>query len=142
MWVSSTFTQLTGCTSSDAVGRDLLFWTGPDTDPHALARLRGDLVRTSRGAVPAEAPAADAIRETLLAHRRDGSAFYNHLTVLPVLDDDGGTAHRISLQSDVTAHVLAGTSAPGNGETPTSAWTQPARRRPPPRTPTAQGVCC
>ncbi len=107
VWVSSTFTQLTGCTSSDAVGRDLLFWTGPDTDPHALARLRGDLVRTSRGAVPAEEPAADAIRETLLAHRRDGSAFYNHLTVLPVLDEDGGTAHRISLQSDVTAHVLA-----------------------------------
>ncbi|PRY15365.1 PAS domain S-box-containing protein [Kineococcus rhizosphaerae] len=107
VWVSPTFTQLTGYTPTEAVGRELLFWTGPDTDAHVLARLRDGLRPTSPAAPPLEVTADETVSETVLAYRHDGSAFYNHLTISPVLDDDGATTHRVSVHSDVTAQVLA-----------------------------------
>jgi PAS domain S-box-containing protein len=95
IWVSSSFEQLTGYTAQEALGRNCRFLQGPDTDRRTVARLRAGL--TSR----------ESVSVTLLNYRHDGSAFYNHLVVSPVFDAEGTLTHHVSVQTDVTAHVLA-----------------------------------
>ncbi|NAZ77680.1 PAS domain-containing protein, partial [Kineococcus sp. T13] len=94
VWVSRSFEQVTGYTSTEVLGRNCRFLQGTDTDPATVTRLR-------------EAIAADrAVDVTLLNYRHDGSAFHNHLLVSPVFDAGGRLIHHVSVQSDVTQQVL------------------------------------
>jgi len=95
VWVSRSFEQLTGYTSDEVLGLNCRFLQGPDTDPEAVARLRKGLEDRQ------------SISVTLLNYRHDGSAFYNHVVVSPVFDAAGALTHQVSVQSDVTAQVLA-----------------------------------
>ena len=95
IWVSRSFEQLTGYTAQEALGRNCRFLQGPDTDRRTVARLRAGLT------------ARESISVTLLNYRHDGSAFYNHLVVSPVFDAEGTLTHHVSVQTDVTAQVLA-----------------------------------
>lgn len=95
IWVSPSFEQLTGYTSAEALGRNCRFLQGRDTDPEPLATLRAGLARE------------ETVSTTVLNYRHDGSAFYNHLVISPVFDAEGVVTHRVSVQSDVTAQVLA-----------------------------------
>ena len=43
---------------------------------------------------------------TLLNHRKDGTAFWNELSLSPVYDGAGVLTHFVGIQADVTARVL------------------------------------
>ncbi|GHE14524.1 PP2C family protein-serine/threonine phosphatase [Klenkia taihuensis] len=95
VWVNPAFTETTGYAAQDAVGRNCSFLQGEDTDPDAVAGIRR-AIREQR-----------SVTVTLLNHRADGEAFWNRLSIDPVLDGDRVVAY-VGVQSDVTAEVVAG----------------------------------
>ena len=47
------------------------------------------------------------MEQVLLNYRSDGTAFWNALSISPLLDGDGTVTHHVGVQSDVTAAVTA-----------------------------------
>lgn len=95
VWVNPAFTETTGYTFEEAVGRNCRFLQGPRTDPEAVADVR----RSLADGLP--------ITTTLLNYRRDGTTFWNELSISPVCDHDGRITHFVGVQADVTGRVDA-----------------------------------
>jgi two-component system cell cycle sensor histidine kinase/response regulator CckA len=94
VYASPGFERLTGYAAGEAVGRNCRFLQGRDTDPDAVARLRS-AVREARPCTV-----------ELLNYRKDGSNFWNELSVSPVRDEDGRLTHFVGVQTDVTQRRL------------------------------------
>ena len=94
-WVNAAFEQATGYCARDVVGHNCRFLQGPDTDWSAVSRMAVALA------------AGQAINETLLNYRRDGTTFWNEVSIRPIHDDAGVLTHFVGVQSDVTARVAA-----------------------------------
>ena len=91
VYVNRGFETLTGYSAADVVGKNCRLLQGPNTDPAAL-----DVVRTAvRGGV--------ACAVELVNYRKDGTPFYNALSVAPVRDDAGAVVQFIAAQVDTTA---------------------------------------
>lgn len=93
VYVNEAFERLTGYPAEEALGRNCRFLQGPDTEPGAVDRLRAAIA------------AGEEVKLTLRNHRRDGTAFWNELLVVPVRDDAGAVTHFLGLQTDVTHAV-------------------------------------
>jgi PAS domain S-box-containing protein len=93
VWVNDAFTRTTGWTLEEAVGRDPNLLHGPGTD-HTVTRRLAEAV--GRG---------ESCTITVLNYRKDGSPFWNQVSVSPVRDDAGAISHWISIQVDVTDQV-------------------------------------
>ena len=52
-------------------------------------------------------PSLQAYQGRILNYRRDGSAFWNQLTICPVRDWQGAITNFVSVQRDVTGDVAA-----------------------------------
>lgn len=90
------FERITGYPLSEVRGRNGRFLQGPDTDRDARATL-GDAVREQRRA-----------QVTLLNYKKDGTPFWNQVTVFPVQTQDGRPLRWIGgVQHDVTSFVKA-----------------------------------
>ena len=94
-WVNPAFTSMTGYLAAEVVGRNCRFLQGPDTDRGQVEVLRAAL-KANRDVVV-----------VLLNYRKDGTAFWNQLSVSPVLDSSGATTHFVGVQTDVTDRVEA-----------------------------------
>jgi PAS domain S-box-containing protein len=94
IWVNPSFTRLTGYRLDEVVGRNCRFLQGPNTDRAAVARIGGALRRR------------EAIVEVLLNYRRDGTAYWNQLSISPVTDAAGEVVNFVGVQNDVTERVL------------------------------------
>ena len=95
IFVNPAFERTTGYSADEAVGRNCRFLQGPDTDPAAVAEVRRLLTEREHGTV------------ALLNYRKDGTAFWNELSLSPVYDGEGELTHFVGIQADVTARVLA-----------------------------------
>ena len=95
IYVNAAFTMMTGYNVEEVIGRNCRFLQGPDTDPDAVAVIR-QAVR-----------AGHATETTLLNYRKDGTTFWNTLTLAPVHDAQGRVTHFVCVQRDVTAAKLA-----------------------------------
>jgi PAS domain S-box-containing protein len=93
IWVNPSFTRVTGYDQDDAVGRNCRFLQGPATDPATVQEIR-DALRERR-----------TISTTLLNYRKDGTAFWNQLSINPVFDGDGELVSFVGVQTDVTERV-------------------------------------
>jgi len=93
VWVNDAFTRTTGWTSQEMVGQRMDVLQGPGTDAGRSRELR-DAVSKGRSTTV-----------TLLNYRRDGSPFWNQISVSPVLDASGVASHWVGIQVDVTAQV-------------------------------------
>ena len=94
VYVNPAFERTTGYSYDEAVGRNCRFLQGPDSDPAAVQRVREALAAEEHAVV------------TLLNHRKDGTAFWNELSLSPVYDGEGALTHFVGIQADVTARVL------------------------------------
>ena len=101
IWVNPAFTETTGYSFEDAVGRNCRFLQGPHTDRAAVA----DIAESIRDGRP--------LTTTLLNYRPDGSTFWNELSISPVQDESGHITHFVGVQADVTARVEAQQSRDG-----------------------------
>jgi PAS domain S-box-containing protein len=90
IYVNSGFVDQTGYSREAAVGRNCRFLQGAETDERTVATLRR--------AIDAEDPVSVTIRN----YRADGTAYWNHLEIAPVRDDDGTVVNFIGFQQDVT----------------------------------------
>jgi len=95
IYANAGFHRLTGYSVDEVMGRNCRFLQGPGTDEATLNRLRAAL-REQR-----------EITVQLLNYRKDGTAFWNRLSITPVRDPSGAVTHFIGVQSDVTTEKLA-----------------------------------
>lgn len=84
------FLALTGYDRDEIVGHNCRFLQGPQTDPAAVRKMR-EAIADGRG-----------VAVELLNYRKDGSTFWNALTLTPVRDGRGELAYFHAAQYDVT----------------------------------------
>ncbi|GGE48328.1 hypothetical protein GCM10007421_23240 [Halopseudomonas oceani] len=95
IYVNPAFEALTGYSADEILYQDCRFLQGDDRDQQALQDLR-EAIRDGR-----------PCRVTLRNYRKDGSLFWNELSVTPVLNDADQLTYFIGIQKDVTARVEA-----------------------------------
>ena len=77
IFANPAFERLTGYTSDEIEGRNCRFLQGDDRDQPARKRLRGAVL------------IGQEIREVIRNYRKDGTMFYNALSVSPVYTRSG-----------------------------------------------------
>jgi PAS domain S-box-containing protein/diguanylate cyclase (GGDEF)-like protein len=91
IFVNPAFTELTGYSPDEAVGRNCRFLQGPKTDPQVVAKIGLALAK----GLP--------FRAEILNYRKDGTTFWNDLAINPVVDGSGRITSFVASQSDITA---------------------------------------
>jgi diguanylate cyclase (GGDEF)-like protein/PAS domain S-box-containing protein len=95
IFVNAAFSTLTGYTSEEVLGKNCRFLQGVDSDPAVIQQIREAILQVK------------PIFCTILNYRKDGTPFWNELTINPVFDENGRLINFIGLQSDVTARKHA-----------------------------------
>ena len=91
--VNPTFEAITGYDQDEASGRNCRFLQGPESDSAAVAELRR--------AVEEREPATVELRN----YRKDGSPFWNRVSIAPVTDEFGDLRTFVGFQEDVTERM-------------------------------------
>ncbi|MCC6152828.1 MAG: SpoIIE family protein phosphatase [Candidatus Hydrogenedentes bacterium] len=93
IYVNDGFVSITGYSREDVLGRNCRFLQGPETDEAACAKIRA--------AIHDQLPCV----VELVNYRKDGTPFWNRLSITPILDAKGTATHFVGIQSDVTERV-------------------------------------
>jgi len=95
IYANPAFETLTGYASEDILYQDCRFLQADDRDQPGLAAIRA--------ALKAKKPCRQIIRN----YRKDGSAFWNELSITPVFNEADQLTYYIGIQKNVTEHVQA-----------------------------------
>ncbi|WP_440766644.1 response regulator [Natronorubrum sp. DTA7] len=95
VYANRTFTELTGYTQSAIIGRNCRFLQGE--------RTRQEPVDEMRAAIDARKPVSVDVRN----YRRDGTMFWNEVTIAPIGGNGESGLHFVGFQTDVTRRKLA-----------------------------------
>jgi PAS domain S-box-containing protein len=90
IYVNEGFLDLTGYEAATALGRNCRFLQGEDTAEESVTRLREAIERGESESVE------------LVNYRRDGTEFWNRVTIAPLTDADDSSARFLGFQEDVT----------------------------------------
>uniref|UniRef100_A0A126WZ05 non-specific serine/threonine protein kinase n=1 Tax=Mesotaenium caldariorum TaxID=31321 RepID=A0A126WZ05_9VIRI len=90
MFASEGFYQMTGYNASEVIGKNCRFLQGPETDREEVSKMKQALM------------GGEGWCGRLLNYRKDGTPFWNLLTVSPVKDDNGRVVKFIGMQVEVT----------------------------------------
>jgi diguanylate cyclase (GGDEF)-like protein/PAS domain S-box-containing protein len=90
VFANSAFEQLTGYGNTEIIGQNCRFLQGADTDPIALAHIRGALA------------AEKEVTAELINYRKDGTSFCNAVRIVPVIDASEKLVYFFGSQIDVT----------------------------------------
>eukprot|EP00897_Mesotaenium_endlicherianum_P003441 jgi/Mesen1/3124/ME000184S02190 len=93
MFASEGFYNMTGYTPKEVIGYNCRFLQGPDTDRNEVARLKQALA------------AGESYCGRLLNYKKDGTPFWNLLTVSPVKDDNGRVVKFVGMQVEVSKYT-------------------------------------
>jgi two-component system cell cycle response regulator len=104
------FEALTGYSATELIGRNLRFLQADDREQDGRHRLREALEK------------GESCRVLLRNYRKDGTVFWNEMTVLPLLDGDGRVTHfaghhrdageRLRIDPKLTRDSLSGAHQP------------------------------
>jgi two-component system sporulation sensor kinase C len=92
-YVNPAFEVMTGYTLEEAQGRNCRFLQGNEHDEAALTLIR-DAIQSQRETVA-----------ILKNFRKDGTPFWNELSLSPIRNREGHVTHFVGIQNDVTARV-------------------------------------
>ena len=95
VYVNPAFEETTGYAAEEALGRNCRFLQGEDRDQPAIAELR-NAVREGRQSTV-----------VLKNYRKDGTLFWNELSIYPVRDEEGSVTNFVGVQNDVTERIRA-----------------------------------
>ena len=95
IYVNQGFERMTGYSTDEILYRDCRFLQNDDRDQPGLARIREALVDTR------------PCREILRNYKKDGSLFYNELSITPMYDEQEDITYYLGVQKDVTERVEA-----------------------------------
>lgn len=90
IFINDGFERLTGYSKGDVVGKNCRFLQGEDTDPAPVEELRRAIRNGEQTTVE------------LLNYKKDGTPFWNRLSITPLKDQNGMTTHYVGVQSDIT----------------------------------------
>lgn len=93
IYVNPAFERLTGYSSDEILYQDCRFLQGEDTGQDAIHEVRE--------AIESNQP----VRTILKNYRKDGSIFWNELSVTPFYDEHDQLTYYIGIQKDVTEQV-------------------------------------
>jgi PAS domain S-box-containing protein len=93
VYVNPAFERTTGYAAEEVLGRNCRFLQGKDRDQPALGELR-TAVREGRHCTV-----------VLRNYRKDGSLFWNELSIYPVSDEEGRTSSFVGVQNDITERI-------------------------------------
>lgn len=93
MYASAGFFKMTGYTSKEVIGRNCRFLQGSGTDPEDVAQLREALQKNT------------SYCGRLLNYKKDGTPFWNLLTIAPIKDETGKVLKFIGMQVEVSKHT-------------------------------------
>nr|AML76795.1 putative LOV domain-containing protein [Solanum ptychanthum] len=93
LYASAGFFKMTGYTSKEVIGRNCRFMQGSGTDPGDVAKIREALESGS------------TYCGRLLNYKKDGTPFWNLLTIAPIKDDAGKVLKFIGMQVEVSKHT-------------------------------------
>lgn len=95
IYVNKGFERLTGYSADEILYRDCRFLQNDDRDQEALNNIRNALKNLQ------------PCREVLRNYRKDGTMFWNELSMTPVFDEADHLMYFIGVQKDVTERVEA-----------------------------------
>jgi len=95
IYTNESFLQMTGYPREEVIGCNCRFLQGPDTDPDAVLELR-EAVKMGR-----------KCQVQILNYRKDGTTFWNEVTVSPVRNAQGIVTHFVGIQTDTTTRQMA-----------------------------------
>lgn len=93
IYANKAFERLTGYTQDEILYQDCRFLQGEDRDQEA----RGEV----RRAIAEHRPCRVRLRN----YRKDGSMFWNELSITPIRSEEDGLTYFIGVQHDVTREV-------------------------------------
>jgi PAS domain S-box-containing protein len=94
VYASRGFERITGYQAEEILGRNCRFLQGPKTDPSAVTTIRNAIARGEECSVE------------LINYRKDGTRFWNSLSLTPLCDEQGEVLHFVGVQVDVTERRL------------------------------------
>ena len=89
-YVNDAFCRMSGYAREEIVGRSLHVLRGPLSDSSILAEIREAL------------GAGKPLQTEIINHRKDGTPYWTELSLVPVPAEQGGIAHWVMIQRDVT----------------------------------------
>ncbi|XP_072980921.1 phototropin-2-like [Typha angustifolia] len=93
MYASAGFFSMTGYSPKEIIGKNCRFLQGPETDKLEVAKIR-EAVRNGK-----------SYCGRLLNYKKDGTPFWNLLTVTPIRDDSGKVIKFIGMQVEVSKYT-------------------------------------
>lgn len=90
VYVNPAFEQITGYFLEEVAGWNCRFLLGDDWDQEGIAQIRAGLAE--------KRPCRAVVRN----YRKDGTLFWNHLSIAPVADTGGVVTHFVGIQEDIT----------------------------------------
>jgi PAS domain S-box-containing protein len=91
IYLNDGFCDLTGYPRDEILGQNCRFLQGEATREEPIAQMRA--------AINAEEPATVELRN----YRKDGSMFWNRVTIVPIRSESGDVANWLGYQQDITA---------------------------------------
>jgi len=90
IYVNDGFLRITGYDRSDVMGRNCRFLQGPNTDKKTVDIIKNAILTKKSCSV------------TLLNYKKDGSKFWNRLSIVPLVGENGEVSHFAGIQCDIS----------------------------------------
>ncbi len=95
VYINDAYEELTGYSFDEVVGRNCRLLQGEESDPDAIAEMAA--------AVDGDYPVTVELKN----YRKDGSEFWNEVTLAPVRNDAGEVTNYVGFQNEITARKEA-----------------------------------
>jgi diguanylate cyclase (GGDEF)-like protein/PAS domain S-box-containing protein len=89
-YTNPSFEQLTGYSNAEILGQTCQILQGPETDPTEIQAIN-DALKNQK-----------AYQSEILNYRKDGSSFWNELSIHPIFDTQGNLRQFVAFQRDIT----------------------------------------
>jgi PAS domain S-box-containing protein len=93
VFINEGFTKITGYKATEVIGRSPNFLKGPDTDEKASDKIRECINNKKAGSL------------CILNYKKDGSIFWNHFSITPIIDKDGIVQYWLGIERDITSII-------------------------------------
>ncbi|BDI20223.1 hypothetical protein ANSO36C_60250 [Nostoc cf. commune SO-36] len=90
IYVNHAFEQITGYSATEIIGQNCRFLQRTDTQQPVLNELRSSI------------KAGTSCKVVLRNYRKDGTLFWNELSISPIHDENGKLSHFIGIQADIS----------------------------------------